>query len=85
MCVASCSCCSALHIPHGFPELLNGHFGFQESTHKGRLGEGTAGPGMLLWAGAQAEQTLQTPSRARGAATPPKVRLQGRVTGVPPS
>lgn len=67
MCVASCSRCSALHIPQGFPQLLNGHFGFQESTHKGshRLEEGTADPGMLLWAGQTPADTEELPLHPR--------------------
>lgn len=66
------------------PELLNGHFGFQESTHKASLGQCRAGPGTPVWAG-QAElrhnKLLQSLISAQGAATPPNVC----VTGVPPS
>lgn len=79
MCVASCACCSALHIPHDFPELLNGHFGFQESQTKAGWGSAELVLGCqsgLCRAVLRQNKPLQSLISARGAAIPPNVRPQ---------
>lgn len=77
MCVAWCACCSVLHIPPGFPELLNGRVGFQESNTKPGSGSAELVPGRCSGLGRAVlsqHKPLQSLLSAQGAATPPNAR-----------